>query len=119
MALAGFVVPYTVSNGIANFRNDPVQYRVAMNALQDYWFLNRNARWTVVVPSVRVTRVWLEPGHCNDPRARDETADYRAEVRGVAWFGIPGPALHVFCGGMQYWRRPAVKSTASRSANPR
>ncbi len=103
VALTGMIVPYAVSNGIPDFRHTPIQYRVAMNALQDYWFLNRNSRLTVVAPNVRVTRVWSDPGHCNDPRVHDQTADYRAEVRRVGWFGIPGRVLDVSCGGRQWW----------------
>lgn len=105
LALIGFVVPYTIDNGMANFRRDPVEYRVAMNALQAYWSLNRDRAFGLMSTQARVTRVWVEKGHCNDPRATGETADYRAEVRGVSWFGIPGRTLDVFCGGLQRWYR--------------
>ena len=30
---------------------------------------------------------------------REPYADYRAEVRTVGWFGLPGPTVHVRCGG--------------------
>lgn len=101
IALIGVVVPYTMDNGIAQFRHDPVQYRVAMNALQAYWGLDRRGLTGLMNAQARVTRVWVEKGHCHDPRATGETADYRAEVRGVSWFGIPGRTLDVFCGGLQ------------------
>ena len=105
LALIGVAAPYAVDNGIAQFRRDPVQYRVAMNALQDYWALNRRGVTGLTNAHARVTRVWIDKGHCNDPRATGETADYRAEVRGVSWFGIPGRTLDVFCGGLQRWYR--------------
>jgi len=104
LAFIGFVVPYAIDNGIANFRRDPVQYRVAMAALQDYWVLDRGGLSTLITPRARVTRVWIDQGHCHDPRAVSETADYRAEVRGVSWFAIPVPTVDVSCGGLQ-WRR--------------
>ena len=104
LAFIGFVVPYAIDNGIANFRRDPVQYRVAMGALQDYWVLERSGLSSLVTPRARVTRVWEDKGHCHDPRAGGETSDYRAEVRGISWFAIPGPTVDVSCGGLQ-WRR--------------
>ena len=104
LALIGFAVPYTMDNGIAQFRRDPVQYLVAMNALQAYWALNRGSMPRVMTPIARVTRVWLDQGHCHDARASSETSDYRAEVRGISWFAIPGPTVDVSCGGLQ-WRR--------------
>ena len=105
LALIGFVVPYAMDNGIAQFRRDPVQYRVAMNALQDFWVLNRGGVSSLVTPRARVTRVWVDQGHCHDARAgASETADYRAEVRGISWFAMPFPTVDISCGGMQ-WRR--------------
>jgi hypothetical protein len=104
VALIGFVVPYAMNNGIATFRRDPLQYRVAMNALQDFWVLNRGGVSSVMTPRARVTRVWIDQGHCHDARAGGETSDYRAEVRGISWFGISGPTVDVSCGGLQ-WRR--------------
>ena len=104
IALFGFAFPYAMDNGIARFRRDPVQYRVAMAALQDYWALNRAGASGLMTPGARVTRVWLDQGHCHDARAGGETSDYRAEVRGISWFGTPGPIIDVSCGGLQ-WRR--------------
>ena len=104
VALIGLVVPYVMAGGIATFRRDPLQYRVAINALQDFWVLNRGGAASVMTPRARVTRVWIDEGHCHDARAGGETSDYRAEVRGIAWFGIPGPTVDVSCGGLQ-WRR--------------
>jgi hypothetical protein len=104
VALIGFVVPYAMDNGIARFRRDPVQYRVAMAGLQDFWALNRGGVSSLITPRARVTRVWEDKGHCHDPRAGGETSDYRAEVRGISWFALPGLTLDVSCGGLQ-WRR--------------
>jgi len=104
LATIGFAVPYAMDNGIASFRRDPVQYRVAMAALQDFWVLNRGGAASVMTPRARVTRVWIDEGHCHDARAGGGTSDYRAAVRGIAWFGIPGPTVDVSCGGLQ-WRR--------------
>lgn len=105
LALIGFLVPYAMDNGIASFRRDPVQYRVAMAALQDFWAVNRSGAFNVITPRARVTRVWEDKAHCHDARVRGgETADYRAEVRGISWFAIPGPTVDVSCGGLQ-WRR--------------
>ena len=105
LALIGFVVPYAMDNGIPTFRRDPVQYRVAMNALQDFWLVNRGGVSSVMTPRARVTRVWVDEGHCHDARAGGETSDYRAEVRGISWFAIPGPTVDVSCGGLQWQRR--------------
>ena len=104
IALIGFVVPYAMDNGIARFRYDPIQYRVAMAALQDFWTLSRGGVSSLMTPRGRVTRVWKDEGHCHDPRAGGETSDYRAEVRGISWFAIPGRTVDVSCGGLQ-WRR--------------
>lgn len=104
LASIGFVIPYAMDNGIARFRRDPLQYRVAMNALQDFWIFDRGSVSSVMTPRARVTRVWVDEGHCHDARAGGETSDYRAEVRGISWFAIPGPTVDVSCGGLQ-WRR--------------
>jgi hypothetical protein len=104
LALIGFVVPYGIDNGIAKFRRDPVQYRVAVASLQDFWVLDRGGVSSLITPRARVTRVWEDKGHCHDPRAVSETSDYRAEVRGISWFAIPTMTVDVSCGGLQ-WRR--------------
>jgi hypothetical protein len=105
LAAVGFYIPYATDNGVAKFRDDPIQYKVAVNALQGYWTLNRNPIAQIVTPGARVKRVWVQPGHCHDPRASDASADYRAEVQGLSWFGIPGPIVDVVCGGKQWARR--------------
>ena len=102
--LAGILVPYIADKGVGPFRNDPILYRVAVNARQSYWRINRDPVAKVVAPEARVTRVWRDAGHCHDTRANGETAEYRAEVRGIGWFGLPGPTVDVSCGGLQ-WRR--------------
>jgi hypothetical protein len=105
LAAAGFLIPQTMDSGLGQFRDDPTQYRVAVNALQGYWTLNRNPIAKLLTPGARVLRVWVDPGHCHDPRARDASGDYRAIVQGVSWFGIAGRVVDVSCGGWQWKRR--------------
>jgi hypothetical protein len=105
LGMLGFFIPQAMDNGVAKFRDDPTQYRVAINALQGYWTLNRHAVARLVAPGARVRRVWVDPGHCHDLRANDMTAEYRAEVQGLLWFGIPGPVVDVTCGGWSWSRR--------------
>ena len=105
LAMLGFFIPQAMDSGVPKFRDDPTEYRVAINALQAYWTLNRNPVARVVTPGARVVRVWVEPGHCHDRRANGESADYRAEVQGLSWFGIAGPTIDVTCGGMSWSRR--------------
>lgn len=105
LAIAGFLIPQTIDNGVGKFRDDPIQYRVAMNSLQAYWTLNHNSVARFIWPGATVRRVWVVPGHCRDPRARDATVDYRAEVQGLSWFGIRGPIVDVTCGGKVWARR--------------
>lgn len=105
LAVAGFLVPQTMDNGVRKFRDDPTQYRVAVNALQGYWTLNHDPVARLLTPGARVKRVWVDPDHCNDPRATDVSANYRAEVQGLSWFGIPGQIVDVSCGGFRWTRR--------------
>ena len=107
LAMLGFIIPQTLDNGVAKFRDDPTLYRVAVSALQGYWTLNRHPIAQIVAPGARVIRVWVEPGHCHDLRASGESANYRAEVQGLSWFGIPGSIVDVTCGGMSWSRKPS------------
>jgi hypothetical protein len=107
LGVPGFFIPQRMDNGAAKFRYDPTLYRVAVNALEVYATLNRDPIARIVAPGARVVRVWEEPGHCHDPRATGESADYRAEVQGLSWFGIAGPIVDVTCGGMNWKRRPS------------
>ena len=105
LLVVGLFVPMKADPGLSTFRDDPVQYRVAMNALQGYWVLNRDLVARIIRPGARVTRVWREPGHCHDARATGETANYRAEVEGITWFGIPSSKVDATCGGISWsWR---------------
>ena len=105
LAVAGFIIPRSMDNGVPKFRDDPTLYRVAVSALQGYWTLNRDPISQLVAPGARVERVWVEPGHCRDARASGESANYRATVQGLWWYGIPGPIVDVTCGGMSWSRR--------------
>ena len=105
LAGVGFIVPMTMDNGLAKFRDDPTQYRVAVNALQGYWTLNHNPLAKLVTPGARVVRVWIDVGHCHDPRANGDAGEYRATVQGLTWFGLPGSVVDVSCGGWQWKRR--------------
>jgi hypothetical protein len=105
LAGIGYIIPQNMDNGVAKFRDDPTLYRVAVGALQAFWTLNRDTMARVRTPGATVRRVWLEQGHCHDARANGESKDYRAEVKGLGWFGIPGPIVDVTCGGMSWSRR--------------
>jgi len=106
VAGVGFIIPQNMDNGVAQFRDDPTLYRVAVGALQDYWTLNRSPIARLVAPGARVRRVWVERGHCHDLRASGESANYRAEVQGLSWFGLAArPVVDVTCGGMSWSRR--------------
>lgn len=78
---------------------DPMARATAQDALESARQLNDNPLGRLLVPGMRVTRVWREPGHCRDPHPPGPQADYRAEVRSYAWFGIPGPRIEAQCGG--------------------
>lgn len=101
--ILGFAAPRMIPDGVARYESDPTAYAVALEAKQAYWILNPFTR--LITPGVRVTRVWKEPGHCHDTRPKDASGEYRAEVRGLLWFGIPGPSVHVQCGGWYYSRK--------------
>lgn len=89
-----------IPDGVNSYESDPTAYRIALEAKQAYWTLNPHLR--LISTGVRVTQVWKEPGHCHDPRPEDESGEYRAEVRGLLWFGIPGPRVYVQSGDWYY-----------------
>ena len=98
--ILGFAIPRLIPDGIDRYKSDPTAYAVALEAKRVYWIFHPIAH--VISPGLRVTRVWKEPGHCHDTRPRDESGEYRAEVRGLLWFGIPGPTVDVQCGAWYY-----------------
>ena len=106
LSAVGYFVAWSADPGLSKFRDDPVEYRVAVNALQAYWSLHRNPVDRFREPGAKVTRVWRDPGHCHDARANGEAADYRAEVQGLTWFAIRGSIVDVSCGGLSWaWHR--------------
>jgi hypothetical protein len=96
--------PHLVRDGIERYAPGSQELAVAYRAYQGAWTLNDNPVARVLLPVARVSRVWREPGHCalNEPRPRGEAADFRAEVRFYSLFGVPGPVVHVRCGGWAY-----------------
>ena len=105
LAAVGYFVSYSADPGLSKFRDDPVQYRVAVNALQAYWTLHRKPVDRLREPGAKVTRVWRDPGHCHDARANGEIADYRAVVQGLTWFAIRASIVDVTCGGLSWTQR--------------
>ncbi len=94
---------WAISDGIGRLDRhpDPTYAFIAQQAYNDAWMHHDNPIQRVAMPAVRVRRVWRDPGHCprDEPGGREPYADWRAEVRFYTYFGIPGPLLHVTCGG--------------------
>lgn len=90
---------WLIPNGIHSF--DGAARQVAGEAHQAAWSHNDNPLGRLAFPAARVQRVWREPGHCRrgEPGGLEPFADWRAEVRFFSYFAIPGPVVHVRCGG--------------------
>ncbi len=99
-ALAPF---WAIPDGVGRYDRyeDPTFAYVGQEAYERAWMFNDNPIGRLALPAARVRRVWRDPGHCppSDPGGREPYADWRAEVRYYTYFGIPGPVLHVSCGG--------------------
>jgi hypothetical protein len=116
LLLAGYAVPrWVVGSGLGRYAADPAAAAVASTAYEQVRALNDNPIGRVLFPGARVRRVWRAPGHCraSEPGGRRPHADYRAEVRMVGWFGVPGPAVDVTCGG---WGAVLRRRAAERGA---
>ena len=106
----GYAIPrWLIPSGVGRWAADPLAAAVARAALDAVRAMNDNPLGRLLVPGARVTRVWRDAGHCapGEPGGREPTADWRAEARTYAWFGIPGPVVAVSCGGWSTERRRA------------
>lgn len=109
IAGAGYAAPrWLIPTGVPPYARDPQAATVAHAALDAVRMLNDNPIGRLMFPSARVTRVWRDPAHCapGEPGGREPTADYRAEVEALGWFGIPGRSFTVTCGG---WASSVVR----------
>ena len=96
----GFVLPpRTIDSGVEQYRGDPLAYATAVEAHAMAARLMDHPLTALGVRARRVTRVWRDPGHCQDPRPGGAQGEYRADVQTYLWFGVPGPRVRVQCGG--------------------
>ena len=104
LTVAALTAPLLVPDGVDRLPPGSVEREVASRAYPGAWTLNDNPVGRVLLPGVRVTRVWPEPGHCgaSEQAAEGRARDYRAEVRLHSLFAIPGPVVQIRCGGAAY-----------------
>lgn len=91
---------WLVPKGIQQYEGEPVKLEVAKQSHSLALVHNDNPFAQLLLPIVRVERVWREPGHCPaglEPQD-NPNRDYRADVRYHFLLGIPGPTVDVTCG---------------------